>query len=210
MTLRARCLIAAVAGATAAVLPARAQDKPLTVLYEIALDIDRDGKPDRAALVAREGEGFYSAARDWFMLGPGEQADLYVYLGVGDAPVDLARAPSLIKPGIANAERNNQIFPLEASDKGSLKVKTAYNLFSNYAEETLTVVQRNGAFVVGGLTASFEWKSGEQGSCDINYLSGKATAATGADGKPRALRGTFKPVNLSDWSQKDYPKACRF
>jgi hypothetical protein len=199
-----RAIRAAVAAVTlAAASPAQAE-----ALFEIALDIDHDGKTDRAVLVGREGVGFYAPDRDWFMFGADERAALYIYLGAGDVPLDLARKPSLLKPGIVRGERQNQIFPLKARN-GALIITTAYNLYSNWAQETLTIVHRKGAFLVGGFSRGVDMKSGEQGSCDINFLTGKGVAQKGADGKARPLRQRFKPVKLSAWSARSIPKACR-
>lgn len=176
-------------------------------LFEIAFDIDNDRRMDRAALVAPERAGFHLSNNEGFMLGSGERVDLYIYLGAGDDKLDPSRKPTFVKTGILG-ERNNQIFPLEAR-KGSLIIKTAYSLFSNFSEETLTIVRRNGEILVGGLTYGYEMKDGEQGDCDINFLSGKGVASKGLHGKKRPVRERLAPVKLSAWSEKMYPKACR-
>jgi hypothetical protein len=62
-------IVALAAGA----LPALAQDKPSLAA---TLDIDRDGKMDRAVMV---------------------DADLYIYLGAGDEKPDTSRTPSFVK-----------------------------------------------------------------------------------------------------------------
>lgn len=212
---RALCFIA-VAGAFAAGSPARAQEPPLSApmaLFEIALDIDNDGKIDRAVLVseimASAATGGFSSGKDWYMLERNERADLYIYLGTGDAPLDLTRKPDFIKQAIATRERNNQVFPLEKNDKGSLVVKSAFNLFSNNADETLTIVHRDGEFLVAGLTYSYEWKDGTQGGCDINFLAGNGVVTKGVNGKPKPVKEKLSTVKLADWSEKKYPKACR-
>ena len=141
-------------------MPALAEDKPsLSAVYEIALDIDNDGKMDRAVLVSPESDGFYSPEKDWFMMA--EPVDLYIYLGSGDEKLDLSRKPAFLKKDIAASDQdNNQLFPLE-SRKGSLIVNFAYNLFSNWAPETLTIVYRKGEFLVAGFTYSFDMESGD-------------------------------------------------
>lgn len=176
-------------------------------LFEIAFDTDSDGRMDRAVLVAPERAGFLLSNNEGLMLGSGERVDLYIYLGAGHEKIDPLRAPTVVKTDILG-ERNNLIFPLEAR-KGSLVIKTAYSLFSNFSEETITIVHRNGEFLIGGLTYSYEMKDGEQGDCDINFLSGKGVASKGLDGKKRPVRERLAPVKLSAWSEKMYPKACR-
>ena len=92
-----RVLVAVVFALAAISAPARAETK---ALFEIALDIDHDGRMDRAVLVGVEGTGFYAPEKNWFMIGAAERVDLYVYLGAGDAPLDLSRKPSFLKKAI--------------------------------------------------------------------------------------------------------------
>jgi hypothetical protein len=205
-----RCALLWACLALVAAAPAFAQDKPaLTPIFDVVLDFDHDGVTDRAVLVADVVAGFYATDRTWFMLGRDAHADLLIYLHTGDGPLDPSRKPSFIKQNIATSEHNNQIFPPGKTAKGALLVKTAYNLFSNYADETLTIVLRNGTPVVGGLTYAFEWKNGEQGGCDINFLTGKGVASKGPDGKKAAIAGRFDAVTLREWSEKKYPRACK-
>jgi hypothetical protein len=184
--------------------PARADSR---ALFEITLDIDHDGKLDRVVLAGVEGMGSYGPDKDWFLFGADERVDLHIYLAAGDAPPDL-RKPAFLKPGIVRGERQNQIFPLQARD-GSLIIKTAYNLHSNWARETLTIVHRGGDFLVAGFSREYDMKSGEQGGCDINFLTGKGVVSKGVDGKKRRLEARFKPVKLAAWSARSIPKACR-
>ncbi|MGZ5864289.1 MAG: hypothetical protein ACXWKC_02820 [Xanthobacteraceae bacterium] len=162
MTSRAFACVAAIMALTASARPQEPALSAPMALFELALDIDNDGKMDRAVLVSEIGTnstgGRFSAEKDWFMLGRDERADLYIYLGTGDEPLDLSRKPDFIKQAVATRERNNQIYPLEKNDKGSLVVKTAFNLFSNWMPETLTIVHRDGEFIVAGLIYSYERK----------------------------------------------------
>jgi hypothetical protein len=163
---------------------------------------------DRAVLVGVESAGSYGPDKGWFMFGADERVDLHIYLGAGDAPLDLSRKPSFLKPGIVRGERQNQIFPLQARN-GALIIKTAYNLHSNWAQETLTIVHRGGDFLVAGFSREYDMKSGEQGGCDINFLAGKGAVSKGVDGKKRRLKVRAKPVKLAAWSARSIPKACR-
>jgi hypothetical protein len=200
-----RVIVAVVFALAAIPAPARAETK---ALFEIALDIDHDGRMDRAVLVGVEGRGFYAPDRDWFMIGAAERVDLYIYLGAGDAPLDLSRKPSFLKQDIVVGERQNQILPLEARN-GSLIVKTAYNLHSNWTPETLTIMYRGREFLVAGFSRSSDLKSGAQRSCEINFLTGKGVVSKGADGKARRLKERFKPVKLATRPAQATPKACR-
>ena len=196
------CFLLMLCGALAS--PARAETR---ALFEIALDIDRDGKMDRAALVAADDAGFYAPNKDWFMIGTDQRVDLYVYLGAGDAPLDLARPPTFIKRDIAIGEQQNQIFPLEARE-GSLIVKTAYNLYSNWVSETLTIVHRGGGFLVGGWMRDIDMKDGARGRCDINFLTRSGTVSGGVYGSRKAIDKRLGPLRLSAWAASKYLKLC--
>jgi hypothetical protein len=198
--------------------PATAQERAApalpVALYEITLDVDNDGKLDRAVLVAPSDAGkdavFFSPGKSFFMFGTDSRIDLLIYLAAGDAPLDLTKPPSFTKRGIVDGERFNQVMPLESKGKGSLRVKSAYSLFGDWKEETLTVVYRRGEFVVAGLTYGFELKDGTIGDCDINFLTRTGVWWKGLDGRKRPVTGIPPPVKLSAWSGNNYPKACRF
>ena len=52
------------------------------LISDITLDLNSDGKLDHVALVVRDDSG---------------PADLYIYLGAGDAPLDISKPPTFIK-----------------------------------------------------------------------------------------------------------------
>ncbi|RWD60150.1 MAG: hypothetical protein EOS36_22195 [Mesorhizobium sp.] len=176
-------------------VPALAGDKPA---FELALDIDQDGTMDRAVVMQDDG-------------GP---ADLYIYLAVGEEKPDPSRKPDFARRALTE----DRILDLEAKGKGSLAITSCFGCgASKSTEDTLTVVYRNGKFLVGGYSRSWDWgnrKSDDTvetmlGDCDINYLTGKATASTDLEeGKP--VKGRFKPVLLKDWSSEKRPKICEF
>ncbi|WP_217573374.1 hypothetical protein [Mesorhizobium sp. GbtcB19] len=181
-------LVVLVATAT----PALAENAPT---FELKLDIDQDGKTDRAVI----------------MQEPGEAADLYIYLGEDKA--DASRQADFVKKGLTE----DQVIDLESKGKGSLSVTSCSGCGANKStEETLTIVYRRGKFLVGGYSRNWDWNqqtsSGVEttlGDCDINYLIGKGTASRDLeDGKP--IRGKFRPVPLKDWSSEMRPKACDF
>ncbi|WP_434721615.1 hypothetical protein [Mesorhizobium sp. RIZ17] len=172
--------------------PAIAQNAPA---FELKLDIDQDGKTDRAIILQEAG-------------GP---ADLYIYLDV-EKP-DPPRQPDFVKKRLTE----DQVVDLEAKGKGSLAITSCSGCGAiKSTEETLTIVYRRGKFLVGGYTRNWDWNqqtsSGVEttlGDCDINYLTGKATASTDLEeGKP--IKGKFRLVLLKDWSADRRPKACDF
>ena len=156
---------------------------------DITLDIDNDGKLDRAVLVPTDGRN----------------ADLHIYLGAGDGLLDLSLKPSIVKKDITA----NFTLAFEANKKGSLVVSYGCGGCSNTTATTLTIVHRNGAFLVGGYTYAWETRDFGEGTCDINFLTGKATLAKDG-GKTRAIKGTFKPVKLADWDDERHVKVCGF
>jgi hypothetical protein len=180
------CLIAL----ALAPLSAHAEDKPAPdAPLEITLDIDHDGKPDRAALVR---------------VPESADADLYIYLGAGDAKLDLSRTPSLLKKKLAHGH----VLALESSAKGSLIVKYGCGGCSNDDESSLTIVHRNGEFRVAGFSNGWEWRDRGSGGCDINFLTGKGVSWRGLGGKRKPFPTTFAPIKLVDWSVEKMPKAC--
>ena len=159
--------------------------------YDIALDLDHDGKLDRVAVVQHPDSA---------------GSDLYVYLGQGDDKLDLTRKPDLFKKDIATERVAN----LEEGDNGSLLLTYGCGGCSNDDETTLTIVYRGSKFLVAGFTQDWDTREGI-GSCAINFLSGRAIASRGLEDKSKAER-KFKPVKLTlvDWSEDDGAVACGF
>ncbi len=120
--------------------PARAEVKPaLKALFEIKLDIDRDGKMDRAVLVGPP----ESEARggDQFMLNSDEHVDLYIYLAVEDEKIDLSRKPAFLKKEIVKSGWFFCVYPLESKGNGSLIVSTdVCGGRDGYAENARTTI----------------------------------------------------------------------
>jgi hypothetical protein len=170
-------------------LPASAEIKPSPkILSEITLDIDHDGRLDRA-VIAQDPDSIY--------------ADLYIYLGTGAGKLDLARKPAILKRALTT----DPILGLASNDKGSLIVR--YGRFgSNQFETNLTIVRRGGEFLVAGFSKYWDMRN-SMGSCDINFLTGKGVASRGL-GKSRPLKARFKPVTLADWSDDKHAKDCNF
>jgi hypothetical protein len=176
-------------------MPALAAKTPA---FELTLDIDQDGKMDKAVVTQ----------------DLGEPADLSIYLAAGGEKLDLSRQPDFVRKALTE----DRIIDLESKGKGALAITSCFGCgASKSTEETLTVVYRLGKFLVGGYSRSWDW--GEQkadgtvettlGGCDINYLTGKGTVSKDLE-DGRLIKGKFKPVPLKDWSYEKRPKVCEF
>jgi hypothetical protein len=158
--------------------------------YEAVLDIDHDGRPDRAVLVRH--------AR-------GAGADLLIYLRAGSEALDPSRKADIRKDDVAHGH----VMQLETNNKGSLLVHYGCGGCSNDYETTLTIVYRGSDFFVAGFSYNWETREGA-GSCDINFLTGKGVRSRGL-AKAKRIRTRFTPVRLADWSVDKQPllaKAC--
>jgi hypothetical protein len=155
--------------------------------YQAVLDIDRDGRMDRAVLVRHPS---------------GAAADLLIYLGAGADALDLSRRPDLRKDDVANGH----VMHLETNGKGSLMVHYGCGGCSNDYETTLTIVYRGGSFLVAGFSYNWETREGV-GSCDINFLTGKGVRSRGL-AKAKPIKARFTAIRLADWSADKEPKAC--
>ena len=189
-------------------------------LYDVTLDIDGDGKMDRAVLVL-VGPGradFGELTKDRYGIGEGERVDLHVYLGEGAAPLDISRKPSFVKENIVDVEQTNWVQPPESRGKGALVVTSVYGWgASKSMGEGLTIIYRGGEFLVAGYTLDWEWATAvntpvfdvktSDGTCDINFLAGKGDVSFDGNAK-KPLKGKFKTTRLADWSEKKRPKIC--
>jgi hypothetical protein len=181
-------------------MAAHAQDEPLAEPpFEVALDMDNDGRMDRAVIAQDPDSG---------------QADLSIYLAAGEGKLDPSRKPSFVKMALTE----DRILALESKGKGSLVVTSCFGCGANKSwDETLTIVWRGGKFLVAGYSRDWDWNVQKAdgtvettlGGCDINFLTGKGTVSKDLEpGKP--TNGKFKPVPLKDWSYENRPKACEF
>jgi hypothetical protein len=159
---------------------------PLEVLHEVSLDINRDGRMDKAVLV-RESHPAYT--------------DLWIYLQTGEEALELTRRPSFIKASLTH----DPILSVESKSGGSLVIRFGRG-GNNHYEMSLTIVHRKGQFWVAGFTKAWDTQQGI-GSCDINFLTGRGVAARGL-AAARPLKGRFAPIKLVDWSPDRQPRAC--
>ncbi|MCW6512962.1 FG-GAP repeat domain-containing protein [Lichenifustis flavocetrariae] len=180
-------LIATIMGPTGAL----ADDlSPSKVVAEITLDIDRDGKMDRAMLV-RNGES--------------ASVDLYIYLGTGDGPIDVSRKPTILKKNIASGAAA----AIDGDGDGSLILSYGCGGCSNDSETKLRIVYRSGKVLIGRYTLDWDTRSGI-GRCDINFLTGKGFVTHGLVGSETRIKVRSSPIALSVWSEDLTQKACTF
>jgi hypothetical protein len=165
--------------------------RSVDVIREVTLDIDRDGRADRAVL-SRNGD-------------EGALVDLTIYLGVDADEPGAARRPSIVKPALTSGH----VHEMTARDNGSLRVESRCGGCSNDDDFVFTIVHRAGQFLIGGFSRSWELRDGSAGSCDVNFLNGKGLASRGLSVRSTAIRTAFKPVRLADWSAEKMPGACR-
>jgi len=156
--------------------------------HEAVIDIDRDGRMDRAVLVRHP---------------RGAAADLLIYLGAGSEALDLARKPDIRKDDLAHGH----VMQLETNRKGSLVVHYGCGGCSNDYETTLTIVYRGCDFFVAGFSYNWETREGV-GGCDINFLTGKGVRSRDL-AKARPIRARFTAVKLVDWSVDKQPILAR-
>ena len=154
---------------------------------EAVLDIDRDGRLDRAVLVRHPS---------------GPAADLLIFLGAGSEALDPSRRPDIRKDNLANGHA----MQLEINGKGSLRIHYGCGGCSNDYETTLTIVYRRGDFFVAGFSYNWETREGV-GSCDVNFLTGKGVRSREL-AKARPIKAKFALVRLAEWSGDKEPKAC--
>jgi hypothetical protein len=174
-------------GLATALLAVSALAAPLDDVHEVTLDIDQDGRADRAALVRNKTSG---------------DLDLYIYSGAGDAKLDISHKPTSFKTSLATG----LVLAFEQRGKGSLIVTTGCGGCSNDWSITLTIAHRGGEFLVAGFTREWETRV-SAGTCAVNFLTGRGTL-TRNGAKARPLAGKFVPIKLADWSSEKHPKAC--
>lgn len=191
-------LLAAILLADLAASPALAQTKDDEyVALDVALDMNGDGRIDRAVLSGGEGR-----------IG---NKDLAIYLDAGTGPIDPARKPSFFRKGLADG--TVAFLEAKGKNKSSLAVQFGCGGCSNDYETILTIVYRGGEFLVAGYTLAWEARDHGAGQCDINFLTGRGTLTKGiSGGNERAVKGRFAPVKLADWDQDKHAplKACGF
>jgi hypothetical protein len=180
------------------------------VLYELELDMDKNGTLDHAYLVL-VGQGradFSELTKETYAVSDGEHVDLFVYLNNADE-VDISQEPELRIKAVATFDALRFAFPLQSNGKGSLNVVTSNGFGNTFnTTETLTIVHRNNEFWVGGWALDFYNSRDDQSlHCSINYLAGKAVRRDN-NGKDVELQGNFKPIATTQWMASERPNIC--
>jgi hypothetical protein len=181
------------------------------VLFEATLDMDADGKLDRAVLVL-VGPGrdtTWDLSRGHYPLTTDDTVDLAIYLGTGDAPVDISKPPTILKKNIADREYAGWLQSLDVVNKRSLKVGwNAQPGSSHDLEERLTIAWRKGRFLVVGIDVFWENPNGI-GNCQLNLSTGEGSRAEGEFPAPKpTFKAKVKPIVLEKWSAKTWPTQC--
>ncbi len=164
--------------------------RPDSVLSAVTSDWNGDGRMDRAVLVE----------------GQEDQADLYIYLSADDPNGGERRDLALAKTGAAWKGAMWGTLPsLELNPKGSLLLKSGNDAIGRSRwSQTLTIVYRNGEFLVAGMTFdsrdTLEPKA--VGHCDLNLLTGQGIR----NGK--TIKAASGQIKLADWSDDRRPKEC--
>lgn len=181
------CLALLLAGLAPALAAAPESVRPDRVLSVVTADWNGDGSMDRALLV--QGED----AADLFIYlsaGPGEDMRLAVY------------APGLAWTGILFGTLAELRLTANAA---SLQVFSQNDAVGRDRwTNTLTLVYRDGVFLVGGYTLETRdtLEPRNATSCDVNLLTGRGIA----DGK--AFRSATRAVPVAQWPPDGKPEGC--
>lgn len=189
-------------------------------LYEASVDIDRNGKRDKAVIVLI-GPGrtdFHELTKERYGLSPDERVELRLYLGKGAQATDLSITPDFVKTNIVDLERTPWVQPLEANVNGSLIVSAAHQWgASKDWAEVVTIAFRDGDFVVAGYEMGWYWNTWLandsletlESECEINYLTGRGTLSKDG-GDPKPIQEVFRLIKLKDWNADSRPTVCDF
>jgi hypothetical protein len=181
------------------------------VLYDVTLDMDTDGTLDRAVLVlvGRGRDTTWDLSRGHYPLFNGETVDLAIYLGAGEAPVDITKPPTILKQNIADREYAGWVQSLGVVNTRSLTVGWNEQPGSSHdLEERLTIVWRKGKFFVVGVDTFWENPNGT-GNCQLNLSTGQGSRSDGEFPAPKpTFKAKVKPVPLEKWSAKTWPTQC--
>jgi len=152
----------------------------------LVADFTGDGINDRAEIVAME---------------RGDDATLRLWKN----GVFMLEAPAIAWVGGIGQEPELTVTP-----HGSLQVTSMNEAIGrNRWHETLTITYRRGTFLVAGYT--YDWYDTlnlmDQGTCDMNFLSGKTFIDIGPD-RTRIIRPTeMTTLPLTAWP-REIPKVC--
>jgi hypothetical protein len=136
-----------------------------------------------------------------------EDADLYLFSRDGWDFTLEAYAPGIAVTGIGGTDAS-----LSTAENGALRLQSENIAIGRHRwQQRLTIVHRDGRFVVGGYTYSFYDTlavdaNGDvlTGECDVNLLTGKGFK----DGQP--IRTNFRSVPVKKWRADMGPPECEW
>ena len=175
---------------------ARGED---AVKWEVTSDLNGDGISDRASIV--DGSDH-------------ETSDLHIFLGSAGGGLGNDAKPDIAKTAVVEGT----VLAFESRERATLTVTSFAGCTSMWAlEETLTVVYRDGAFVIGGFTRVWELSHRladlnvdvVMGSCSVDFLTGEGRASKGLEDET-LVKQRFKPIKLADWSRETRPAICKY
>ena len=157
------------------------------VVGQATLDLDKDGKTDRAVLVRN----------------PDASVDLYIYLGTGSDTPTALRKPTIFKSDIASGAAAGIV----SGPKGELAIKYGCGGCSNDTDTELRLTYRQGQVLVGGYTLNWDTRSGV-GSCEVDFLTGRGFVGHGVSNGGRQIKVRSGPIALSSWSDDIITNTC--
>ncbi|WP_395175211.1 hypothetical protein [Roseibium alexandrii] len=136
-----------------------------------------------------------------------EDADLYLFSRDGWDLILEAYAPGIVVTGIGGTDAS-----LSTAENGALRVHSEnIAIGRNRWQQTLTIVHRDGQYVVAGYTYSFYDTlavdaNGDvlTGECDVNLLTGKGFK----DSQP--FRTNLRSVPVTKWRADMAPPECEW
>ena len=133
--------------------------------------------------------------------------DLAIYTGDSTNPDQGLKLAAFAHDIASSGNMFGNTAELRQTKKGALQVYSENTAVGRDKwERTMTLAYRGGHFVVSGLTLSAydDLSPGSGGSCDINFLSGKAKAGR------KMIRLPAGGIPVEKWTEDMIPKACQF
>jgi hypothetical protein len=159
------------------------------VMDEVQLDLDNDGKTDRALLIRH---------------GATSSADLYVYLDAGNHVFAPGIKPTIFKKDIASGAA----IAIKAEHNGELTITYGCGGCSDDTATKLRLVYRAGEVVISGFTLDWDTRTAI-GRCQVDFATGKGFVAEGVeDRNKQPIKVTSGPIALSAWSDDKVAEIC--
>ncbi len=136
-----------------------------------------------------------------------DSVDLAIYIGNSADPSQALKLAAFAHDIASSGNMAGNTAELRQNKTGALQVYSENTAIGRDKwERTMTLAWRGGHFVVSGLTMSAydDLSPGSGGSCDINFLSGKAKAGR------RMIHLPAGGIPVEKWTEDMIPKACQF